>query len=154
MKKLFLSPLILLATIASLYAQVQPINWTPASDTLLSNKWYMATGTNSPTNAKPYIAFKLGYPISVTANVTTQNTTNALAGPTFLFDFSQDNTTWTTGSPLRLYTPAMNGTTAVVPYTNYSGTLLDNMRYMRLTSVQLAGTNECTITNVTVWYKY
>jgi hypothetical protein len=76
--------------------------------------------------------------------------TNAsTAAVTFVFDVSVDGTNFTTSSPLA-FAVAMNGTTAVRGYTNFSSTLLDNVSHLRLRSIQNAHTASVFVTNA-VW---
>ena len=66
---------------------------------------------------------------------------------TYTFDVSIDGTNYTTLTPFT-YAPAHNGTTLVVGYTNWSSTILNNVRFMKLRSIANAHTNSIYVTNV------
>lgn len=66
---------------------------------------------------------------------------------TFNFDVSQDNAVWSNTSPLT-YVVASNGTNTVRGFKLLSRDLLDNIKYVRLTSITNAATNNVTINSV------
>lgn len=70
---------------------------------------------------------------------------------TFTFDVSADGTNYTTSTPFT-YAPTLNGTTSVIGYTNWSSTILNNVRYIRLRSIANAHTNTIYCTNL--YYSY
>lgn len=74
------------------------------------------------------------------------STNAATANVTFRFDVSYDGTNFTTGSPLVWNVP-LNGTTAVVAYTNILKDVLDNSRYIELTSISNAHSAPIYVTN-------
>jgi hypothetical protein len=73
------------------------------------------------------------------------------ANLTFTFDVSRDGTNWSTTGPF-VWVIAANGTTLVRGYTNLPPTALDNINWIRLTSVANAATN--TATNFSVRFSY
>ena len=70
---------------------------------------------------------------------------------TFKWDVSADGTNYTTTQPLSLVVPA-NGTNAVIAYTNVPATYLNNVRYLRVSSVANGATNS--LTGVSITYSY
>lgn len=78
----------------------------------------------------------------------TINHTNAsTATATFHFDVSYDGSTFTTTQPLK-FAVVGNGTTAVVGYTNFPPSVLDNVRQIKLSAIQNAHTAALFVTNV------
>jgi len=78
--------------------------------------------------------------------------TNAgTANVVFTFSVSPDGTLWSTTGPLT-YTLAMNGTNPVVGYKNFTLTDVNNVRYMRLSSITNAHSANILITSITWSY--
>jgi hypothetical protein len=79
--------------------------------------------------------------------------TNAsTANVIFAFTVSYDGTNWSTTTPI-LLTNAMNGTTAVRGFHHIPASSLDNVRAIRLQTIQNAHTASVFVTNV-VWSVY
>lgn len=73
------------------------------------------------------------------------------ANVTFTFNVSADGTNYTTTGPLT-YTAALNGTTPVVGYKLFTATDLNNVRYLKLSSVTNAGSVGCVISGIQYSY--
>lgn len=108
--------------------------------------------TNATTNTINGDAFyvRKNQGVGITAWL---NTTNTAANDIVYFTFtvSPDGTNYTTTTPFTNHV-TLNGTTAVVAFTNWPATLLNNVQYMRLKSIGTAGTNSLWISNL--WYSY
>lgn len=74
-------------------------------------------------------------------------TASNVSSVTYTFDVSSDRTNWSTTGPIQFTLP-LNGTTAVRGYTNINKTLLDNVYWIRLTSIADANTNQVWVSNV------
>lgn len=75
-------------------------------------------------------------------------TTNAGTGPVlFVFDLSADGTNYTTGQPITFAAP-LNGTAGVIAFTNIGGPALDNVRFMRLTTISNLHSATAFVTNL------
>lgn len=73
------------------------------------------------------------------------------ANVTFTFNVSADGTNYTTTGPLT-YVVALNGSTAVLGYKLFLPTDVNNVQYLRLSSIQNAATNGMTIQGITYSY--
>lgn len=74
--------------------------------------------------------------------------TNAATGTNAItFDLSWDGTNWTTTGPL-LLAGTHNGTTAVLNFTNFPPTVVDNIRYGRVAQVRNGHTSPMFLSNI------
>jgi hypothetical protein len=74
-------------------------------------------------------------------------TASNVSSVTYTFDVSADRTNWSTTGPIQFSLP-LNGITPVRGFTNISKSALDNVYWIRLTSIADANTNQVWITNV------
>jgi hypothetical protein len=97
----------------------------------------------SPTNS--IITVRQGKGLAVLP--TFWGTGASSANVTFTFNVSADGTNYTTTGPLTAVI-ALNGTTPVTGYTLFDPTELNNVKYLKLSTIANAGAVGCVISNV------
>jgi hypothetical protein len=97
----------------------------------------------SPTNSVIELRKNEGAAIIPTIWGTGASTANV----TLTFNVSADGENFTTTGPLT-YVVALNGTTPVVGYKNFTASELNNVKYLKLSTIANAGAVGCVISNV------
>lgn len=126
-------------------AQSQPLKFG-----IITNQPALILGsmTSNVNSGTFYVREGKGVAILAKFAGTNAATVNTL---TVKFDVSHDNTNWSTLTPLTL-SAAINGTAQVIAFTNFTPLLLDNVRFMRVKSIQNGDTNAMFVSNLTYSY--
>lgn len=111
-----------------------------------SSVWVIGASSTSNINAGA-ISVRKDRGLALFPQVNSTNSSTAAI--TFLFDVSYDGSNYNTANSLS-FVVAQNGTTAAIGYTNFSPVLLNNVRSLRLKSIQNAHTASCFVSNV-IW---
>jgi hypothetical protein len=117
---------------------------------ILTNSGTWEIGASSTSNINAGVAFvRKDRGLALLPSFAGNNAGSAAL--TFTFDVSADGTNYST-TPGITVAFAMNGTTGVRGYTNFPPTQLNNVRTIRLRSIQNAHTASLFITNLTYSY--
>lgn len=126
-------------------AQAQSPKWGSwTTNTTIS---VASSNTLSINSAPQYVRKTQGMAIMPAFAGTNTGTANVA----FTFAVSPDGTNYNSTSDFTL-TVAMNGTNAIIGYTNWPALYLDNVRYIRLKSIYNYHTNNVFVSNI--WYSY
>lgn len=143
MKKLFVSLLAFVAGLAIATAQITPTtvgSFTGQAATVATST------TSTTTSAAIDVPQGRGLAVLCTIGGTAAATNGAV---TFTFAVSADGTTYSTDTSLQLaITPT--GTNVLTGYKNFPSSTLDNVRYLRIASIQNASAG--TVTNLSLVY--
>jgi hypothetical protein len=156
MKKINLKKLGLLAIGLWLGLAAWP-QQSKAQDVVYSSATVNLSATTVPANATTTVtsdAMRVrgnqGIAILPTFNLAGSGTNQV----TFKFDVSHDGSTWTTVSPFT-YAVSANGTNTVRGFANFgpaTSASLNNIRYLRLSSIQVDNASTNSVTNIALRY--
>jgi hypothetical protein len=152
--------LVELLIIIAIIAMITPVKAQGLNGAFIQTRWkyftnaagtgpyasVIVTNATAPTINSPAVALYRGRGLAIMP--TFIGTNAGTANVILAFNVSADGTNWSTTTPFS-YTLPMNGTTAVIGYTNFPSTLLDNVAYLRLAYISNAHTANITVSNVT-----